>query len=289
MEDDADYDEVRVLALGGVGGGGVALVPIAAAGEKVSGRAFLMRVGDGQVDSLRAVLARGVGGRAVGGRAERPAAHDVVKSLVVACGGVVTKVAVTHVVRDVFVARVWVRGREGEESVDARPSDALAIALRFGVPVYLNRGLLERWNVRVEDLRREAEKGLCQIIEYGDACKSTRSIVKEVASRPEHIVLAKMKMELDLAVRLERFAEAAEIRDAIAALCPVDRLEAALKVALCEERYLDAASLQDQITVWRARILMWEKGGAVTPDFDGGDGGDGGAAGASNAKSSNFG
>lgn len=199
----------------------------------------------------------------------RPATHDLFKKVLDIAGVFATKAAITHIQDEVFIARLWIRLPDSDEEmhVDARPSDAIAMAVRSNAPLFLNSLLLRQWNVPVEAVERDAKHGLCETLTYSDRVKSTRSIREELRGKPEHIRLAKLKMELDLAVRLERFAEACDLKEQISRICPIEQLQEQLKVAVTEERFLDASRIQDQIIVWKARLRMWEKGSLDLDNF----------------------
>lgn len=158
--------------------------------------------------------------------------------------------------------------QHNEIHVDSRPSDAIALALRSRAPIYLHRELLNTWNVSVQSVYKDASEGICEcVLDYPDRVKSTTSLVREIKASPEHLTLAKLRMELDLAVRLERFREAVAIKHRIEQICPIDRLVEMLKDAIGEERYRDAAKLQDEIVLWKARLRMWEKGAIDLENF----------------------
>jgi uncharacterized protein len=73
----------------------------------------------------------------------RPMTHDLLRQLVEALGGTVTEVHVTDVREGTFYAVVYLAGKSGETiAVDARPSDALALALRSRAPVYVSEHVL---------------------------------------------------------------------------------------------------------------------------------------------------
>lgn len=265
---DNDYAEVRVLSLGPsrTDGSLLTLRPV-----KGGDRAFKMSVTVSQADSIRQALSR----RHTTCRplSLRPGTHDLCKNVLDVCGAFVTKAAITHIQDEVFIARVWVRGpgcTNEEMNVDARPSDAIAMAIRASAPLFLNTMLLQQWNVPVEAVERDAKHGLCDWLgEYPDAMKSIRSIREEVRQRPEHLKLAKLKMELDLAVRLQRFGEACALKEEIMKICPIDRLKEDLQLAVREQRFMDAARIQDHITIWKARLRMWEKGAIDLENFTG--------------------
>ena len=82
-----------------------------------------------------------------GVEARRPMTHDLIQSLIVALGGAVECVEVTHVVDGTFFARLLL-DRSGERSVvDARPSDSIAIAIRLDAPIFVADALLADYEI----------------------------------------------------------------------------------------------------------------------------------------------
>jgi bifunctional DNase/RNase len=65
----------------------------------------------------------------------RPLTHDLLATVVDRAGAPVDRVVVTHNTDDVFYATVHLRGPAGPEEIDARPSDAINLALRSGAPI----------------------------------------------------------------------------------------------------------------------------------------------------------
>ena len=80
-------------------------------------------------------------------RAPRPMTHDLLVGVLGACGGVVTHVEVTDLVDGVFHAAVVL---DGGTRVDARASDAIALAVRLGCPVMASSDVLESASLPVE-------------------------------------------------------------------------------------------------------------------------------------------
>src|SRR5499427_9927227 len=73
----------------------------------------------------------------------RPMTHDLIKSLLLGLDTCVRKVVVNELKDDTFYAVIWL-DRDGEViSVDSRPSDALAIALRLDCPIYVEESVLK--------------------------------------------------------------------------------------------------------------------------------------------------
>jgi len=191
----------------------------------------------------------------------RPTTHDLIRSMLDASMVVVTKAAITHYAQDVYIARVWFRAGglgDGEISVDARPSDAITMALSNQAPIFLNNNLLIANGSDLSALEREIRRGYAKEIVYDDIKKSTRSLVIELKRRPEHIELSKLKMQLDMAVRTERFHEAAHLHRQIQKICPLDELRELLDDALRCERFEEAAQIRDEIYQWRLKLIRWE-------------------------------
>jgi uncharacterized protein len=68
-------------------------------------------------------------------KAVRPLTHDLLATLVERSGAKVERVVITHQAEQVFYATVHLHGPGGSEEVDARPSDAINLALRSGAPI----------------------------------------------------------------------------------------------------------------------------------------------------------
>ncbi len=73
----------------------------------------------------------------------RPMTHDLIKNLLAGLDTRVHKVVVNELREDTFYAVIWLE-RDGRIiSVDSRPSDALAIALRLDCPIYVDDEVLK--------------------------------------------------------------------------------------------------------------------------------------------------
>ncbi|HZU42754.1 MAG TPA: bifunctional nuclease family protein [Terriglobales bacterium] len=73
----------------------------------------------------------------------RPMTHDLIKNLLVGLDTQVHKVVVTELREDTFFAVIWLE-RDGHiVSIDSRPSDALALALRVDCPIFVEDEVLK--------------------------------------------------------------------------------------------------------------------------------------------------
>jgi len=88
----------------------------------------------------------------------RPLTHDLLASVITALGGRVTKIIVTDLTGETFFARIVldVAGRHVE--VDSRPSDAIALAVRVGVPIFVDEAVLQRGAVVPEGQERSVDR-----------------------------------------------------------------------------------------------------------------------------------
>ena len=71
----------------------------------------------------------------------RPFTYKLAAGLVEAAGSQITEVRITRLIDGVFYASVAVQGPDGSRDVDARPSDAVNLALVTGAPIRLNSSL----------------------------------------------------------------------------------------------------------------------------------------------------
>jgi bifunctional DNase/RNase len=69
--------------------------------------------------------------------AARPMTHDLLKHMIEALAATVTEVHITDVREGTFYALIYLNANGDHVAVDARPSDALALALRTRAPVYV--------------------------------------------------------------------------------------------------------------------------------------------------------
>ncbi|NOX97871.1 MAG: bifunctional nuclease family protein [Nitrospirae bacterium] len=75
--------------------------------------------------------------------APRPLTHDLIKSIIEGLQGRVTQVHVYSLRDNTFFAKIVICRGKKKVNIDARPSDALALALRTGVPIYVSEEALD--------------------------------------------------------------------------------------------------------------------------------------------------
>jgi bifunctional DNase/RNase len=108
--------------------------------EVVGDRQLAIEIGQPEAFSLAARL---------GGLTwPRPMTYQFVAGLVQAFGGRVRQVRIDRVVEETYIATVEVDGPPGVESVDARPSDALNLAVLVGAPIFVAPKVLQEAEAR---------------------------------------------------------------------------------------------------------------------------------------------
>ena len=75
--------------------------------------------------------------------APRPMTHDLTKNLIHYMNGTLERVVITELRDDTFLAALWIRQGDEPLVIDARPSDAIALALRADCPIYVAEQVMQ--------------------------------------------------------------------------------------------------------------------------------------------------
>ena len=75
--------------------------------------------------------------------APRPMTHDLTRNLIHHLNGSLERVVITELRDDTFYATLWVRQENESVTIDARPSDAIALALRADCPIYVSEQVMQ--------------------------------------------------------------------------------------------------------------------------------------------------
>lgn len=131
----------------------------------------------------------------------RPLTHDLMKNVLGMLDVEVTKVQVTSLAENTFFGRVYFK-KEGIEDmdIDARPSDAIALALRYKAPIFVHKDVYESASIVVKETGES---------EAGDPAEDIE------ASEPETHMdqVERLKDSLRKALSAEHYEEAAKLRD----------------------------------------------------------------------------
>ena len=131
----------------------------------------------------------------------RPLTHDLMKNVLeyLECG--VARIEVSDIVEGTFIARLILRYDGSEVEIDSRPSDAIALGLRFGAPIFVEEKVMN-------------EAGRIFTEEEAESAKQPEDNHKE----KEESQINSLKKDLENAVSEERYEDAAKLRDEITRL-----------------------------------------------------------------------
>ena len=111
--------------------------------EKVSDRYLPIWIGPGEASAIAMHLADM--------DFSRPLTHDLLVSLVAGLGGKLEKVIISRVVDNTYFAELIIHQNGQVFSIDARPSDSIAVALRMDATIFAEEDLLERTSIEIAD------------------------------------------------------------------------------------------------------------------------------------------
>ena len=110
-------------------------VPVIVLENKGGGKSLLMGIGLFEAQAIASALDNV--------KPPRPSTHDLAKSLIEKLNGKVDRVIISDFVTHTFYARILIRRNVESVEVDSRPSDAIALARRLKVPIFIDERV---WN-----------------------------------------------------------------------------------------------------------------------------------------------
>ncbi len=133
----------------------------------------------------------------------RPMTHDLLRGLFDAFGAEVTDIVIDDLREGTFFAKVRYVYEDEEATLDARPSDAVALAVRTDAPIFVAAQVLDEAGIPADDGDDDTGEPLSE------------SDVTETASKAMSR-LDRMESQLDKAIAEEDYETAAKLRDEIA-------------------------------------------------------------------------
>ena len=95
----------------------------------------------------------------------RPMTHDLIKNVLTGLDAAVHKVVVTELKDDTFYAVIWLEKEGRVISIDSRPSDALALALRVDCPIFVDDEVLKNSKLAANLSARSTDEELRKMLE----------------------------------------------------------------------------------------------------------------------------
>lgn len=133
----------------------------------------------------------------------RPMTHDLTMQVITELGGQIEYVVVHHLKEGTYYANISINGPISRHEIDARPSDAIALALRFSCPIYVDELVLEEAGVVHEDDSNRKET------------TSKESDAGTHSSQDPKNPLELLHEQLQIAIETENYEKAASLRDQI--------------------------------------------------------------------------
>lgn len=136
--------------------------------EKMAERYLPIWIGPAEADAI-AVKLQGV-------NVPRPLTHDLLNSVIDALGATIDSIIVTELKNDTFFAKIVLNVNGGQMEVDSRPSDALALAVRAGAPIYTEDTVLDKAGILLD---KETGKPLAADAEVNNAERTGKKVSEE--------------------------------------------------------------------------------------------------------------
>lgn len=89
----------------------------------------------------------------------RPVTHDLLKNVIEELGGAVSHILINELREQVFFARLFVDMHGDMTEIDCRPSDAIAVAVRAKVPIFVDESVMEEAGILPEPEAEEEVSG----------------------------------------------------------------------------------------------------------------------------------
>jgi bifunctional DNase/RNase len=129
----------------------------------------------------------------------RPMTHDLFCNILEDLSVEVNEVVISELTEGTFYSKIVLASPMGTTDVDARPSDAIALALRVGAPIYATESVMEE--AAVQEVAEQPASPITDVVEDDTPPRSPRDHLK------------RLQDQLERAVSDENYERAAEIRD----------------------------------------------------------------------------
>ncbi|MDH4200581.1 MAG: DUF151 domain-containing protein [Spirochaetia bacterium] len=181
-----------------------------------------------------------------GQKNERPMTHDLIKAILISLDFKIKKVFINSFQNGTFYARLYISANlsdKDEIEVDARPSDSIALAIRFGAPIFIDDEVYDKVAVDmdlIKDKKGDVDEAFSDVHENQEEFQHEENMDNELIqtileefnespslkpyspARQSKVVADEFKTKkevlehmLEAAVKKEDYEEAAKIRDEI--------------------------------------------------------------------------
>lgn len=145
----------------------------------------------------------------------RPMTHDLFKSFSAHFNFYVEEILISDLKEGVFYAKIICTDGRVQSTIDARPSDAIAIGLRFNVPIYTVEPIMSEAGILLSDISAE-ESGSEPLSSSEKKTRKSGKQSKQIEDKPSQITdltNEQLKTMLEDALKNEDYENAAKLRD----------------------------------------------------------------------------
>jgi bifunctional DNase/RNase len=143
----------------------------------------------------------------------RPMTHDLFKSFAGSFNYSVKEIVISDLKEGVFFAKIVCTDETNTIEIDSRPSDAIAIGLRFNAPIYTFETILAEAGIELSEGEAEEEPDIQK--ELGQIKPKKKTSPSGSSEKIKDTKMEKLKEMLDQAIEQEDYEKAAKIRDEI--------------------------------------------------------------------------
>lgn len=133
---------------------------------------------------------------------QRPLTHDLIKSLTDSLDVVLKEVFIYRLDAGIFYSELYFETSRDTIKIDSRTSDAVALALRYGCPVYTTREIVEKAGILVNQDIREQQRG-----------EIHSTVVNVEENQYKEYTVQELTRLMDEAIRKEDYEAASRYRD----------------------------------------------------------------------------
>ncbi|MFN0200076.1 MAG: bifunctional nuclease domain-containing protein [Bacteroidia bacterium] len=134
-------------------------------------------------------------------RPQRPMTHDLMFNICFQFDLRLKEVVITDLLEGVFYAKLMFEHHDIAEEIDSRPSDAIALAVRFNVPIYTVEKVLQEAGIEIQGETENEEHETSAAVSVAEPEKS-KSLSEQVAELNEKLEDALKSEDYELAARL---------------------------------------------------------------------------------------
>ena len=150
----------------------------------------------------------------------RPLTHDLINSIFKNCNIRLVNIIIDNVHLDTYYSKLVIDHNGKNIFIDARPSDAIALALRFQASIFIEEHVIEKVGMVLEDSSENAKEmelksGIPYNYQVFDKENNSENTKKDLKNNNENSIKTKEEIQklLEQAVKEERYEDAAKYRD----------------------------------------------------------------------------